>query len=581
MKRGKSLKPGILIIVYACLISTIAIYAQSNVFTGDWEGLLRTGGVSLKLVFHIKDNDGIYKATMDSPDQGAYGISIDEVTIDGSKLTLEIKKIMVAYTGSLNDDGTSIFGTWKQGPVEYTLNLRRETVKAMNPDEIVFDELWDGILKVSAIELRIVLKIYTDANGSLAAFMDSPDQEVKNISVSSINISDSGLIFTADAIGGSFEGTFNNERTTLSGTWKQAGQNMKLNFKKVDKLEEAIRPQNPQKPYPYKEEEIFFESIESDITLAGTLTIPEGEGYFPGVVLVSGSGPQDRDGTIFNHKPFWVLADYLTRNGIAVLRYDDRGTASSQGDFSRATTEDLTLDAISAVNYLNSHDKINKDMIGIIGHSEGGLIASLAAVNSDLTDFIVLLAGPGLPGKDILLMQLELIMRADGASEEIIVKELELSEKIYNVVESTQDDETAKSKISLLLDDYFNSLSGEEKDNLPNSKDTMLKQAYQLLSPWFRFFIRYDPRPTLEQVTIPLLALNGEKDLQVPSNENLGAIEKALEKGGNNSFKLLELEGLNHLFQKTSTGAIAEYGKLEETFSSAAMEIIKNWIIKL
>ena len=451
-------------------------------------------------------------------------------------------------------------------------------------DEKQFTSLWEGKLKISSVSLRLVLKLFKNSDGSLGAFMDSPDQGAKNIPVSSITMNDDSLKFAIQTIGGSYSGKIYQDSALVKGTFKQGGMALPLDLKKIDKLTEVNRPQEPKKPYPYNDEEVTFENKSANITLAGSFTYPQGRRKYPAVVLVTGSGPQDRDETLaggINHKPFLILSDYLTRNGIAVLRYDDRGIAKSKGNFATATTEDFATDAQAAVEYLKTRKEIDPKKIGIAGHSEGGLIAPLVAVNSSDVSFIVLLAGPGLPGKDILLLQAKLISLANGEKEEDVDKATKLNEKIYDVILSESDNAVAEKKIKSLYDEFVNALSPDKKKEVEDGKPMFEQSIKQLTNPWFRFFLKFDPRPVLENVTVPVIALNGEKDLQVPPKENLAEIERALKSGGNVNFKTVLFPNLNHLFQTAKTGSPTEYGTIEETFSPEALKMIKDWIIQI
>ncbi|MFA5805977.1 MAG: alpha/beta fold hydrolase [Melioribacteraceae bacterium] len=451
-------------------------------------------------------------------------------------------------------------------------------------EEKKFTSLWEGKLKISSVSLRLVLKVFNNSDGSVGALLDSPDQGANNIPVSSINMTEDSLKFAIQTIGASYMGKIYKDSAFVKGSFKQGGTVLPLDLKKIDKLVEIKRPQNPQKPYPYNDEEVTFENKSANITLAGSFTYPKSGAPFPAVVLVTGSGPQDRDETLaggINHKPFLIIADYLTRNGIAVLRYDDRGIAKSKGDFAASTTEDFATDAQAAVEYLKTRKEIDAKKIGVVGHSEGGLIAPMVAVNSNDVSYIVLLAGPGLPGKDILLLQAKLISKAEGEKTEMIDKSSMLNEKIYDAVLSEENNTVAEKKIRALYDDFYNSLTAEEKKEADGRKQMMEQGIKQLTKPWFRFFMKFDPRPTLENVTAPVLALNGEKDLQVPPKENLAEIEKALKTGGNKNFKTVELPGLNHLFQPAKTGGVSEYGNIETTFSEDALKLMKDWILEV
>ncbi len=439
---------------------------------------------------------------------------------------------------------------------------------------------WEGKLAVPGGELIIVFNISTE-NGVLTVTLDSPDQGVTGIPVEKVTFSNSNLILEAKSIGGVFEGKVSADFLSIEGKWKQGGVSFPLILNRVEKRVEIFRPQEPKPPFPYREEEVFFENKEAKIKLAGTLTMPYGRGPFPVVVLISGSGPQDRNEAIVGHRPFLVLADYLTCQGISVLRFDDRGVGKSTGEFSQATSEDLASDVLAAVEYLKKRGEINSQQIGLIGHSEGGIIAPLVATKSEDVAFIVLMAGTGLTGEEIIYLQQALIARAMGVSEEEINKNRQYNEKVFSVIKSKQDDRVKEEKLIQVLTEYWNELSPEEKDKIGDPEAYFKAQLESLLSPWLSFFLIYDPKPTLSQVQCPVLAINGELDLQVPPKENLGAIEEALRKGGNKNYCIKELPGLNHLFQTAQSGSPSEYAKIEETISPLALEVIGDWILEI
>ncbi|REC62506.1 alpha/beta hydrolase [Chryseobacterium pennae] len=338
------------------------------------------------------------------------------------------------------------------------------------------------------------------------------------------------------------------------------------------------RPQEPLKPYSYYSEDITFKNKQANIYLAGTLTLPSREGVFPAVILISGSGPQNRNEELAGHKPFLVLSDYLTKNGFAVLRYDDRGTALSQGDFKRATSVDLATDVESAVAYLKTRKEINPAKIGLIGHSEGGLLAPQVAVKSRDVAFIVMLGGPGIPGDEILLIQQRLIAEASGTNEEEIKGAEMINRKIFNLVKKSSD-------IGQLKKDLRSSLKKilTENPDLKRAGDTTDDEFINLqidtyATPWMQYFIKYNPVSTLKKVKIPVLALNGEKDLQITPKENLKAIKKALGKAKNKHVTIKELPGLNHLFQESDTGAPQEYQRIEQTYSPTVLKEVSDWL---
>lgn len=438
---------------------------------------------------------------------------------------------------------------------------------------------WTGTLSFNNVNLRIVFRIFEDGD-SLKAFLDSPDQGAKDIAVNSIVIGGEKITLNVQIIRGFYEGTLNKDSLFLDGTWNQGGLSLPLKLVKTDEVAEVKRPQNPERPFPYNEEEVTFGNIDAGITLAGTFTYPKEGSSFPVVILVSGSGPQDRDESLMNHKPFLVLSDYLTRRGIAVLRYDDRGIGKSTGDFSKATTLDFVSDALAAVDYLMTRKEIDKNKIGLAGHSEGGLIAPMASNRKEEISFIVLMAGPGLRGDKILLRQQELIARAEGTPEERIAVDNELAARMYELIISEQDISVLRAKLKDLIHEGYSKLSEKEKNQDPDEESSVNRTLAQITSPWFLYFVRYDPYPELKKVDVPVLAVIGEKDLQVPAKEDLALIEGALKAGGNKNYKVLELPGLNHLFQTAVTGRVTEYGTIEETFSPSAMEIIADWIIQ-
>jgi uncharacterized protein len=456
--------------VIILLILALPLQSQTDI-TGSWHGLLKIQSLQLRLVFHIRSEDGSLKATMDSPDQGAKDITVDQISYEESQLKLAVKSAGISYEGVLGSDQV-IKGTFKQGPYTFPLDLSR----------------------------------------------DMPGKEI------------------------------------------------------------ITKPQDPVKPYPYMSEDIFFENKKAGITLAGTLTLPFEDGQYPVVILISGSGPQNRDSEILGHRPFLVLSDFLTRNGIAVLRFDDRGTASSKGNFQSATSADFASDVEAGIEYLKTRKEINKAKIGLIGHSEGGLTAPLVASNSKDVAFIVLLAGPGIPGDQILLLQQELIGRATGMSEKDIANSKKHNEACFNIIKKAKDESKSKAELIQYLTQMLENDPNPQLPSGMNKETFVATQVSQLTSPWMQFFLTYDPQPALSKIKCPVLALNGEKDLQVPPKENLTAIKEGLKKAKNKRVTIKELPGLNHLFQESKTGNPNEYALIQQTFSPLAMEEVLQWI---
>jgi len=446
--------------------------------------------------------------------------------------------------------------------------------------ETSIEGIWEGKLKVPGSELRIVFKILNNPDGTLTVTLDSPDQGATDIPVEEVIFIDNTLHLEVKSAGGVFEGKVSEDFSIIEGEWKQSGQTLPLILKRVDKAVEILRPQVPKKPYPYKEEEVIYENKDAGILLAGTLTLPSDNAPFPAVLLISGSGPQDRNETIFNHRPFLVLADYLTRQGIAVLRVDDRGVGKSTGDFSQATSEDFASDALAGIKYLKTLKEIHPEQIGLIGHSEGGIIAPMVAVKSPDIAFIVLMAGTGLTGEEILYLQGALIDKAMRVSEEDIAKNRQFNEKIFSIIKEEKDKKNAEERLRQVFMEDWEKMSDEKKEQIGDPEVFLKAQLQSLLSPWLKFFLTYDPKPTLSKVKCPVLAINGEKDLQVPPKENLSAIEEALKVGGNQNYTIKELPGLNHLFQTAQTGVPSEYARIEETISPVVLKIISEWILE-
>jgi pimeloyl-ACP methyl ester carboxylesterase len=373
-------------------------------------------------------------------------------------------------------------------------------------------------------------------------------------------------------------GTLNAEGNEIDGTFKQGAASFPLVFKKIDKAPEGRkRPQEPKRPFPYKEEEVTYENKAEHVTLAGTLTRPRSGGPFPAVLLITGSGQQDRDETVFGHRPFLVLSDYLTRRGIAVLRVDDRGIGGSKGDVANATSENFASDVLAGVNYLKSRKDIDPHKIGLMGHSEGGMIAPMVAVQSPDVAFIVLLAGTGVPGEQISMFQMMTLMKQSGASEAEIAKSRALQEKLYGILEHEPNAKDRHAKLKQAFEEAFARMTDEEKKKAGAAANAE-QSAAAVERPWTRFYLLHDPRPVLRHVHCPVLAVNGAKDIQVPPKVNLPEIEKALKEGGNKDFTVLELPHLNHLFQTCKTGTLGEYAQIQETFSPSALELIGNWI---
>lgn len=449
-------------ILWMTFLVSVTLTAQD--ITGQWNGILKVQGAQLRLVFNVTESNAVYSATMDSPDQGAFGIPVTKTSFESPLITFEVANAQIEYTGELKDD--EIIGTFKQGGQEFPMNLSRK----------------------------------------------APEKEVQN------------------------------------------------------------RPQNPEEPFQYYSEHVVFKNEVDHIALAGTFTYPKQGSNFPAVILISGSGPQDRNSEIMNHKPFLVMSDYLTNNGIAVLRVDDRGTNESEGNHNKTGLDGFVRDTESALRYLKTRKEVDVSKLGLIGHSLGGLIAPIIASESNDVSFIVLLAGPGIRGDQLMLLQKEKIERKMGVSEVEIVMSQNYMKEAYNIILESNGN---KEELEDNLEKYFTKAFGAM---LPENEISALSK--QLTIPWLIDFIRFDPKTSLSKTTCSVLALNGSNDLQVPAKENLSAIAEILKENGNSDVETFEIEGLNHLFQESETGLPNEYGTIEETFSPKVLKLMTDWILK-
>ena len=427
---------------------------------------------------------------------------------------------------------------------------------------------WKGELNISGMSLPLVFNIDSTENG-LVSTMDSPSQGAKDIPTNTTVFNNNELMIQIDKIQFIYKGKLVSN-DAMNGEITQVGKSFAMNLQRsLNDEPEKLKPQEPTQPYPYVSEEVSFVNPIGGHSLSGTLTLPKVDGRFPCAILITGSGPQDRDEELMGHKPFLVLSDYLTRQGIAVLRFDDRGVGKSGGEFANATTGDFTTDVEAAIAFLKTRTDIIS--IGLIGHSEGGIIAPMVASrNKESVAFVVLLAGTGIRGKELLLLQSQLISKANGLENAQIKKNTSLNEKLYTLIMTSNDNAQIKKDATKLMAEYSATRVTEA------DVDGLLAQ---INSPWFRYFLNLNPSVFLEKTTCHVLALNGTLDLQVPAKENLAAIEKSLKVSENKRYKIVSLKGLNHLFQKAKTGNPSEYATIEETFNPKALNEIGEWIL--
>ena len=441
--------------------------------------------------------------------------------------------------------------------------------------------IWQGQLG----PVRLILRVFPDSiSGDTKAVFDSPDQNASNLSVSEFKVTADSLSAYSKVIGGGFSGKFNNDKTQITGSWKQGAVNAPLTLIRITSVATAVaRPQTPKPPFPYKVENVEYDNADRSVHFGGTLTLPDSDQPVPVVLLISGSGQQDRDETIFNHKPFAVIADHLTRNGIAVLRVDDRGVGQTTGDVKNATSADFAKDVLAGITFLKTRTEVDPKQIGLIGHSEGGIIAPMAANQSKDIAYLVSMAGLGVKGVDLLKKQNADILKTSDLPPDQYKALIGLYFRMFDLVKA-QD-----VKIPLNLKAEFEKWkSAQPRALIDSMKMNAGQQGEQMINsfiaavdiPWMRYFIRYDPAPVLGNIKIPVLAINGSKDIQVSATENLAGFESYLKKAGNKNYKVVEFPGLNHLFQPAKTGYLDEYAKIEETISPAVLELITSWIKK-
>ena len=420
--------------------------------------------------------------------------------------------------------------------------------------------LWLGTMVVSE-QMSLQLAYEIEGNeGTYSAKLNVIEQKAFDIPMDTCIIEEDSITIAFMAAGITYKGFYSREEDKIFGTYSQGGGSFALDMERVDELPlEVERPQTPVRPFPYEEEEVVFKNVKAGINLAGTLTLPKGDSSYPAILLIAGSGQNDRNETAMGH--FLLLSDYLTRNGFAVLRYDKRGVGASEGDYGKATTFEFADDARAGIKYLESRPEIDSQSIGIIGHSEGALIAPMIAAEKDShLSSIILMGGFGLSGSELLLLQTRKMAEISGVPEDEIEEIVEKNRIFYEIAKTGESDSVVGQKIKEIAPDI--------NEGLYN----------MLLMPWFRTFLSLDPKIYLEKVECPVLAITGEKDVQCPPEENLAAIEEALKKAGNTQYTVKTLPGLNHLFQTAESGSPYEYEKIPEIISPEVLDLILEWL---
>lgn len=439
---------------------------------------------------------------------------------------------------------------------------------------------WNGSITPA---IRLVFHFTADNNGKLSATLDSPDQGAKGIQCSAVIVNGDSVRVEIDVAKAFYKGNLAND-TTLNGTWSQGGGNAPLNFKKGEEPAARKRPQTPKPPFDYMTGEVEYDNADKTVHLGGTLTWPKGGGKYPVAILITGSGQQDRDETVFDHKPFAVIADYLTKKGIAVLRVDDRGVGKSTGELLTATSADFAKDVQAGIDYLKTRSEVDPKKIGLIGHSEGGVIAPLVAANNKDVAYIVLWGAPVIGGLEINTKQNAYVLKNAGLSSSSVDAFKQLHRKALSLFKTASDTAMLRTAINKVFTQWrSNQPDSILKSLYVNDNSIIGRNAFQMYYglykiPWMKYFIAHDFEADLAKVKCKVLAINGELDTQVDAATNLEAIDSILIKNNNRNYKIVSLKGLNHLLQTATTGDVKEYEATEETIAPQALDLIANWI---
>lgn len=457
-------------------------------------------------------------------------------------------------------------------------------IVAAQPSRLKGD--WTGHLQVNMqVQLRLVFHIKDSLQ--LTATFDSPDQGAFGIACDEVTTKGDSVYISIKRIRGQFSGLYviQNDTAQLHGSWQQGINQLPLKLRKV--LPAALkqeRPQHPVSPFPYGTEEVQYINKDGSVTLAGTLTLPKTTARVAAIILITGSGQQDRDETLFGHKPFWVIADALTKQGYAVLRVDDRGMGKSKGDVANATSLDFASDVITSFEYLKTRPEIDPKQIGLLGHSEGGVIAALVAAKKKEVAFMIFLAGPAVPGYAVIEEQGVAMMKITGVPPSVAEEFRMLSRNMSQIVIKAGTKGAAREEFSNEMRKWFPSASPQAKAILSVQTESDAigyanRAIDQTYNPWFRYFLEFDPAAEIKKSTCPVLALYGEKDIQVIPTQNMLPMQKALKASRKEkSFSVQEVKGVNHLFQHCKTCKIDEYGKLTETFATETLDLMLQWL---
>ncbi|MEQ1902694.1 MAG: alpha/beta fold hydrolase [Pirellulaceae bacterium] len=565
--------------LFVLFISLMAYPAMGqDVEKQIWYGILNVKVGELRFSIHLsQQEEESWSGYLISHDQNDAKIEIDSAMISEEEMKLSFKKVGAKFNGKFSEQKSVVKGTWSQGGPTYPIELR----KVAKVPARVLAEAWKGTLKAGAREFPFQLRIFQDeGRDARVALLDSFSEGAMGLGVK-LQEKDAKVEFAVPISAGKFEGVRSADGKKITGTWIQSGQRLPLEFDSVPNDQVATsfgnRPQTPKAPFAFDTKELSIPTVEG-VTISGTLALPKGTGPFPVVITVSGSGPQDRDETILDHKPFLVLTEALTKRGIAVFRYDERGVGKSTGNYATSNTKDFAEDASRLLNYLAKQKEVDPKRMGIIGHSEGGIVAPMVAVKRGDLAAIVLMAGPAVTGKQIVLNQTREIAKVSGLPTASIEAQQKLMLKVLGQnsppAVPTDKDSPKKPESS---SDFFGGLMEKLAEKLTDSA-TEKAMLEQFKTPWMAFFLDHDPADSLTKLKTPVLALFGEKDLQVSAELNIPPMKAALEQAKNADFEIVIMKGVNHLFQTCKTGLPAEYAGISETLAPEVISKICDWL---
>ncbi|HEX6132619.1 MAG TPA: alpha/beta fold hydrolase [Longimicrobiales bacterium] len=571
------MKRALLHATWILLLTALPAAAQDP--SGCWAGTIGAGPAQRRAALELERAAGAWRGAIHVLSRSIVSDSLTDIRVADGAITFSApsRDGRPAFSGRLADariEGEVAADTLRQ-PFGFT--------RATPDPALALAGYWSGgLYQGEMMALRMGLEFVPAPCGQVLVTMDSPDQSVENLPVTAVDLRGDSLFLELSYLGGTFRGAVAPGATSLAGDWVQGGTQLGLRLVRSDSATSFSRPQEPKPPFPYDVEEVTYHNATDSTRFAATLTLPRGDGPFPAAVLITGSGAQNRDETVMGHRPFLIIADHLTRNGIAVLRADDRGVGGSTGSIMHATIDDNVGDALAAVELLRAHPKIDAARIGVIGHSEGGWVGPLAASRSDDIAFVVMLAGPAVSGEEILYAQTRAISAASDMSPAFIEGSEAVARRFYAIIRSEPDSARAVNAILALADTILRTLPPDQAAALdsawsaPGRAEQFRQSIATTVTPWFRFLLTYDPAPALDALRVPVLALFGELDLQVPPQQSTPVLERLWADHPDATIHVFP--GLNHLFQHAESGLPAEYAAIEETFAPAALEMMTAWI---